>query len=189
MLNPRKITTFCCLAGLLAASGFMFGLEAQQPSAGAPAPSAAHLDVINRYCVSCHNDRLKRGGLALDTVAAPDVGQNPEVWEKVLRKVRARQMPPVGLPRPDEATYQATISSLEQSLDRAAAAHPNPGRTDTLRRLNRTEYQNAIRDLLALDVDVASLLPADESSYGFDNVTVADLSPTSLDRYISAAET
>jgi hypothetical protein len=97
-------------------------------------------------------------------------------------------MPPVGLPRPDEATYQATISSLEQSLDRAAAAQPNPGRTETLRRLTRTEYRNAIRDLLALDVDVASLLPADESSYGFDNVTVGDLSPTSLDRYISAAE-
>jgi hypothetical protein len=188
MLNPRRVTLLCCLAGLLAASGFMFALEAQQQSVGAPVPPAAHREVINRYCVSCHNDRLKRGGLALDTVAAHDVGQNPEVWEKVLRKVRARQMPPVGLPRPDEATYQATISSLEQSLDRAAAAQPNPGRTDTLRRLNRTEYQNAIRDLLALDVDVASLLPADESSYGFDNVTVADLSPTSLDRYISAAE-
>ena len=166
----------------------MFALEAQQPSAGAPLPSVAHRDVITRYCVSCHNDRLKRGGLALDTVAAQDVGQNPEVWEKVLRKVRARQMPPVGLSRPDEATYQATISSLERSLDRAAAARPNPGRTETLRRLNRTEYRNAIRDLLALEVDVASLLPADDSSYGFDNVTVGDLSPTLLDRYISAAE-
>src|SRR6478609_7267067 len=173
MLNLRRVTMLCCLAGLLAASGFRFALDAQQPSAGAPVPPAAHRDVVNRYCVSCHNDRMKRGGLALDTVA-DDVGQNPEVWEKVLRKVRARQMPPVGLPRPDEATYQATISSLEQSLDRAAAAHPNPGRTDTLRRLNRTEYRNAIRDLLSLDVDVASLLPADESSYGFDNVTVAD---------------
>ena len=85
-------------------------------------------------------------------------------------------------------TYQAAISSLETSLDRAAAAKPNPGRTDTFRRLNRTEYQNAIRDLLALDVDVASLLPADESSHGFDNVTVGDLSPTLLDRYVSAAE-
>ena len=97
-------------------------------------------------------------------------------------------MPPVGKGRPDEATYEAVIASLETSLDRAAAAKPNPGRTATLRRLTRTEYQNAIRDLLALDVDVASLLPADESSYGFDNVTVGDLSPTLLDRYISAAE-
>jgi hypothetical protein len=163
-------------------------LQAQQPSGSAPSPSVAHRDVISRYCVSCHNDRLKRGGLALDTVASDDVGRNPQVWEKVLRKVRARQMPPVGLPRPDESTYQATILSLEQALDAAAAAQPNPGRTDTLRRLNRTEYRNAVRDLLALDVDVAPLLPADESSYGFDNVTVGDLSPTLLDRYVSAAE-
>jgi hypothetical protein len=131
---------------------------------------------------------VKRGGLSLDAAAVQDVAQNPEIWEKVVRKVRARQMPPVGLPRPDEATYRATIASLEQSLDRAAAAHPNPGRTETLRRLTRTEYRNAVRDLLALDVDVAALLPADESSYGFDNVTVGDLSPTSLDRYVSAAE-
>src|SRR4029077_8642700 len=110
------------------------------------------------------------------------------VWEKVLRKIRARQMPPIGMPRPDEPTYDAAIASLETSLDGAGAANPDPGRTETLRRLNRTEYQNAIRDLLALDVDVASLLPADDSSYGFDNVTVGDLSPTLLDRYVSAAE-
>jgi hypothetical protein len=188
MCNPRSGSIFCCLVGLLAAGGFMFALDAQQPSAGAPSPSAAHRDVINRYCVSCHNGRLKTGGLALDTVAAYEVGQHPEVWEKVLRKVRARQMPPVGLPRPDDATYEAAIASLEKSLDRAAAVQPNPGRTDSLRRLNRTEYQNAVRDLLSVDVDVAALLPADESSYGFDNVTVGDLSPTLLDRYISAAE-
>src|SRR6185295_12327928 len=86
------------------------------------------------------------------------------------------------------ATYDRVISFLEASLDRVAAASPNPGRTATLRRLTRTEYQNAVRDLLALDVDVASLLPPDESSYGFDNVTVGDLSPTLLDRYVSAAE-
>ncbi len=188
MSNPLRSSIFCCLGGLLAAGGFMFASEAQQPSDGAPLPSAPHRDVINRYCVSCHNDRLKTGGLALDTVAAHQVGQDPEVWEKVLRKVRARQMPPVGMPRPDEAAYEAAILSLETSLDRAAAVNPNPGRTETLRRLNRTEYQNAIRDLLAVEVDVASLLPADDSSYGFDNVTVGDLSPTLLDRYISAAE-
>jgi hypothetical protein len=172
----------------LAAGSFLFGVEAQQPSAGAPVPSAAHRDVINRYCVSCHNGRLKTGGLALDTVVAADVAQNQEAWEKAIRKMRARQMPPVGLPRPDDATYQATIASLERSLDRAAVAHPNPGRTDTLRRLNRTEYRNAIRDLLALDVDVASLLPADESSYGFDNVTVADLADLAGSLYFSGGE-
>ena len=188
MSNPRKGAVFSCLAGVLAAGGVLLALEAGQPAAGAPSPSAPHLAVINRYCVSCHNDRVKRGGLALDTIAAHEVGQHPEVWEKVLRRVRARQMPPVGMPRPDDATYETTIASLGKALDRAAAAHPNPGRTATLRRLTRTEYQNAVRDLLALEIDVASLLPADESSYGFDNVTVGDLSPTLLDRYVSTAE-
>jgi hypothetical protein len=187
MFNRHGALVFC-LTGVVAGGASMFASQAQQPAAGAPAPPAAHRDVIGRYCMSCHNDRLKTGGLSLDTAASSEVAQNPEVWEKVLRKVRARQMPPVGLPRPDDATYQATILSLEQSLDRAAAAHPNPGRTDTLRRLNRTEYRNAVRDLLALDVDVTPLLPADEASYGFDNVTVGDLSPTLLDRYVSAAE-
>jgi hypothetical protein len=97
-------------------------------------------------------------------------------------------MPPVGEERPDEATYTEVVTYLETSLDRAAEAKPNPGRTATIRRLTRTEYQNAIRDLLGLAIDVSSLLPADESSYGFDNVTVGDLSPTLLDRYVSAAE-
>src|SRR5215212_8089625 len=160
MYNSRSGLVAVCLVAVLAAGGVMFGSEAQQPAAVAPAPSSAHRDVINRYCLSCHNGRLKTGGLALDTVVAADVSENPEAWEKVIRKMRARQMPPVGLPRPDESTYQSSIGSIEQSLDRAAAAHPNPGRTDTLRRLNRTEYRNAIRDLLAIDVDVASLLPA-----------------------------
>jgi len=189
MFNAPSVSISGCVATLMAAGGFMLTLEAQQPPArGASAPFAPHRAVINKYCVSCHNDRLKRGGLALDTAVAQDVDDNPDLWEKVLRKVRARQMPPVGLPRPDEATYEATIASLETSLDRAALAAPNPGRPATLRRLTRTEYQNAVRDLLALQVDVSSLLPADESSYGFDNVTVGDLSPTLLDRYISAAE-
>ena len=154
------------LAGVLAAGGFMLTLEAQQPLARPSLPAAAHRALVNRYCVSCHSDRLKAGGLALDTAGVQEVGQNPKVWENVLRKVRARQMPPMGMPRPDEATYEAAIASLETSLDAAAAAAPNPGRTATLRRLTRTEYQNAIRDLLALEIDVASLLPADDSSYG-----------------------
>jgi hypothetical protein len=104
-----------------------------------------------------------------------------------VRRLRVRSMPPAGLPRPDERAYVQTIASLEATLDRAAAAHPNPGRTETFRRLNRTEYHNAIRDLLALDVDVAPLLPADDASYGFDNVTVGNLSPTLLERYVGAA--
>jgi Protein of unknown function (DUF1592)/Protein of unknown function (DUF1588)/Protein of unknown function (DUF1585)/Protein of unknown function (DUF1595)/Protein of unknown function (DUF1587) len=171
---------------LLLAGGFLGAVCLQPQSRDASlSPERA---VVNRYCVNCHNSALKAGELALDEISAQDVSRHPEIWEKVVRKLRARHMPPAGMPRPDERTYNAAVSSLESLLDAAAAAKPNPGRTDTFRRLNRTEYQNAIRDLLALDVDVASLLPMDESSYGFDNVTVGDLSPTLLDRYISAAE-
>jgi mono/diheme cytochrome c family protein len=192
MSNASRVWFSGAAATFLVVNGFLLSLEArhQSPSASAasPAPGASHQTFVTRYCVSCHNDRTKRGGLTLEPVLAPEVGEHPEVWEKVVRKVRARQMPPVGLTRPDEATYNAEVALLETSLDRAAAAAPNPGRTATLRRLTRTEYRNAVRDLLALDVDVSSLLPPDESSYGFDNVTVGDLSPTLLDRYISAAE-
>ncbi|HMC65182.1 MAG TPA: DUF1592 domain-containing protein [Gemmataceae bacterium] len=158
-------------------------------SKGVPPPSVSpERAFVNRYCAGCHSSPVKAAGLELDMISAQDVSRHPEVWEKVVRKLRVRYMPPAGMPRPDERTYDDVVSSLETSLDRAAAAKPNPGRTDTFRRLNRTEYQNAIRDLLAINLDVASLLPGDESSYGFDNVTVGDLSPTLLDRYISAAE-
>jgi hypothetical protein len=142
---------------------------------------------LKRYCAGCHNSKVKTAGLALDSLDVHNVAPESEAWEKVVRKLRTRSMPPAGLPRPDEQTYQATLSSLESSLDAASAAKPNPGRTDTFRRLNRTEYHNAIRDLLAIDVDVNSMLPSDDSSHGFDNVTVGDLSPTLLERYLSAA--
>src|SRR5262249_47073474 len=143
---------------------------------------------IDRYCVGCHNDRTKTAGLSLDTLDVARAGEHAQVWEKVVRKLRGRMMPPPGRPRPDENTYDAVVSDLETLLDRAAAANPNPGRTETFRRLNRTEYQNAIRDLLALDVDVASLLPKDDASFGFDNVSVGGLSPTLLERYLAAAQ-
>jgi mono/diheme cytochrome c family protein len=191
--SARRVSVSVGLAGLLAAGGVILTVQAQQSPAPArasiTAPNGApHLSLVEDYCVTCHDDEEKKGGLSLERASA-DVSQQQEVWEKVVRKLRARQMPPVGRKeRPDEATYDSTVRYLETSLDRAAAAHPNPGRTATIRRLTRSEYQNAIRDLLALDVDVASLLPADESSYGFDNVTVGDLSPTLLDRYVSAAE-
>jgi len=133
---------------------------------------------------------VKSGGLALDTVDVDHVDQNAVVWEKVVRKIRARAMPPPGpgRPRPDDASYDAFLSYLETSLDRAAALSPNPGRTDTFHRLNRNEYQNAIRDLLAVDIDAAALVPADDASHGFDNVNVRGLSPTSFERYVSAAQ-
>jgi hypothetical protein len=135
---------------------------------------------LDKYCVGCHNTRNKSGSLALDAVPA----DSAMTWERVVRRLRARSMPPAGMPRPTSATYEAVIASLENTLD---GGKLNPGRTDTFRRLNRTEYRNAVRDLLALDVDVSALLPPDDSSHGFDNVTVGDLSPTLLERYLSAA--
>jgi hypothetical protein len=137
---------------------------------------------LNRYCAGCHNPKTKAGGFAFDATAAP--ARNTEAWEKIVRKLRARSMPPAGLPHPEETAYASAQAAIEKDLD---AVTPWPGRTDTFRRLNRTEYQNAVRDLFQLDVDVASLLPADESSRGFDNITVGDLSPTLLDRYLTAA--
>src|SRR5213593_3656014 len=160
-----------------------------QQSTGAPAAAVStHRAMLNQYCFGCHNEQMKTAGLALSGMDLEDVGKNMEVWEKVVRKLRARAMPPNGRPRPDEATYNGFVSYLETSLDREMAARPNPGRVDTARRLNRIEYQNAIRDLLAVDVDVASLLPSDDSSHGFDNITVGELSPTLMERYLSAAQ-
>lgn len=143
---------------------------------------------VGRYCADCHDRDTKKRDLDLDSISAEDVTRHSEIWEKVVRKLRARQMPPAEKKRPDENTYKAILSQLETALDTAALRHPNPGRTETLRRLNRTEYQNAIRDLLALEVDAAALLPKEEAGYGFDNVAVANLSPTLLDRYIAAAQ-
>jgi mono/diheme cytochrome c family protein len=171
--------------GLLAATTGVF--TSSRPPRSTPA-SAPHVSLVNEYCLSCHDDDRKKGELSLQAIAGDDVARHADVWEKVVRKLRARQMPPVGRSRPDDATYEAAIAYVVNALDRAAEADPNPGRTATIRRLTRTEYHNAVRDLLALDVDVTTMLPGDESSYGFDNVTVGDLSPTLLDRYISAAE-
>lgn len=147
----------------------------------APAPPAA---TLNKYCVACHSPRSKAANVVVNPAELDSAALSPDVWEKVVRKLRARYMPPAGVPRPDEAAYEALIAALESKLD---SAPPNPGRTDTFRRLNRSEYRNAVRDLLDLDIDVSSLLPNDESSHGFDNITVGTLSPTLLERYLSAA--
>ena len=143
---------------------------------------------LDRYCATCHNQRLKTGGLSLAQLDPAKPSGEPEVWEKVVRKLRTRVMPPPAAAQPPEADRLAILTSLETALDAEYANKPSPGRTDSLRRLNRTEYQNAIRDLLALDIDAASLLPADESGHGFDNVTVGDLPATLLNRYIAAAQ-
>ena len=160
------------------------------PAAGQPAAEAgteAHQTLLKRYCVGCHNERLLTGGLALDTVDVGNVGGSPDVWEKVAQKLRTRTMPPAGRPRPDAATYDALANHLESALDDAWNARPNPGRP-AVQRLNRSEYANAVRDLLALEVDGRALLPADESGYGFDNIgDVLSVSPVLLERYILAA--
>ena len=181
------------MAGLVALSlsaAHLGAAEPQQPPTVATAQSVSGdpAGIIDQYCVRCHNERRNTGGLALDVIDVGNVGENIEVWEKAVRKLRARAMPPADGPRPDERGYEAMLSYLETALDRVAAASPDPGRTDTFRRLNRTEYQNAIRDLLALDVDVTAFLPRDDASYGFDNVSLAGLSPTLMERYLTAAQ-
>ncbi len=142
---------------------------------------------IDRYCVGCHSEKSKSGNLVLTAIPAGTPATHPDEWERVVRRLRTRSMPPVGVPRPAEAEYLSALSYFETALDRAATGKPNPGRTDTFRRLNRTEYHNAIRDLLAVDIDTSTLLPADDASHGFDNVTVGELSPLLLERYLNAA--
>ncbi len=150
--------------------------------------------VIGKYCATCHNAQLHTAGLVLDPAALNNVPAGAERWEKVIRKLRASTMPPPGLPRPDPATYDALAGFLETELDRAAAAKPNPGKLPLLHRLSRTEYQNAVRDLLAVEalpkeMDYSLLLPPDNSNSGFDNL--ADLlfvSPTAMESYLGAAE-
>src|SRR5579871_1090310 len=144
-------------------------------------------EVLNTYCVTCHNTRLKTAGLTLDTLDPTHVATNPAEWEKVVVRLRAQSMPPPGVRRPDKATYVALASALEGKLDRAALERPNPGRP-AVHRLNRAEYANAIRDLLGVVVDAREMLPADDSGYGFDNIAdVLSVSPGLLERYLLAA--
>lgn len=142
---------------------------------------------LGHYCVECHNRDDKTAGPALDAVDPQNIGRDRGIWEKVVRKLAARRMPPLESDRPSERTYESAVATLANLLDRAAALDPEPGRVETFRRLTRAEYQNAVRDLLALQIDATALLPADESSRGFDNLTVSDLSPTLLERYVAAA--
>ena len=150
--------------------------------------SPVSLKTISKYCLDCHDSDLAKGDLNLEPLLKEGMGKHSEIWEKVVRQVDARQMPPIGKKRPDEATYNQLLGALVTKLDQHAEAHPNPGRTSTLRRLTRIEYQNAIRDILGLEINAADYLPVDSSSHGFDNITVSDLSPALLERYISASQ-
>ena len=181
------------------ASGLPTGAAAAQEPAGpaaasatgsapaAPAEAAEYGALLQRYCVTCHNGRLLTAGLSLDVgVSESHVAADAELWEKVVQKLRSRTMPPPRRPRPDDDSYRAFASWLETSLDRAADAAPNPGRPQ-LHRMNRAEYRNAVRDLLALDADV-SALPADDSTFGFDNIADAlGVSPLLLESYVTTA--
>jgi len=167
---------------------------AQSPAAlPQPAPAAASATLLKQYCVTCHNERLKTGGFVIDPADVANVGSGADRWEKVVRKLRTQSMPPPGAPRPDAASYDRVATFLETELDRTEAARPHLGKLPLTHRLSRTEYRNAVRDLLALEslpreVSIDYLLPPDNISSGFDNI--ADLlfiSPSNMERYLDAA--
>ena len=159
---------------------------------GAQAPQSANpaRQLVSKYCLGCHNQRLKTAGLALDTLDSDHPARAAESWEKVIVKLRSRAMPPANSSRPDNATYDAVAGWLESEIDRDAAAHINPGRSAPLHRLNRAEYANAVRDLIGVEVDGQSMLPPDEQAFGFENNAEAlSMQPALLDRYVNAATT
>jgi hypothetical protein len=183
MGSKRRLLGSCALVWLAASAVPFGGGAAQAPVSSASSP---HATTVRRYCISCHNERLRTAGFSLESLDVANPAASPEAWEKVVQKLRSRTMPPAQSPRPDEATYDSLATWLEGALDRAAAARPNPARP-LLHRMNRAEYRNAIRDLLGLDLDV-SALPADDATYGFDNIADAlGTSPLLLESYVTMA--
>jgi len=176
-----------CAAVFVVTLGVIAASAQSSPSALQSSHSASGFlpsAVVNQYCVFCHSKELKTAGVVLESMDFSQIGPNAPLLERVLRKVRTGEMPPAGMPRPDAELAGRFTNWLVDTLDRDAAAHPNPGRT-TIRRLNRAEYSNAVRDLLALDIHAGDLLPVDDSGYGFDNVgAVLSVSPTLLERYL-----
>jgi len=191
--RPNPMGQSCIHAGTTSIGSLFFaillltnlGVEAVAAELVLPRPVKG---VLEQYCLSCHDEQTRRGKLDIETIINQSIESRSEDWEHVIRKLRTRQMPPVGKERPSEKIYDEVVAKLASALDGHIEKHPNPGRTETFRRLNRSEYQNVIRDLLALDIDATALLPKDDVSQGFDNVGVANLSPTLLNRYIAAAE-
>ena len=173
-------------------------LAQPQTSTGRPAvryvAANAVAEALDNYCTTCHNSKAKTGGVVIDTKSLSTVSSNAETWEKVIRQLRAESMPPPGMPRPDKATYQKLAAHLEGELNRSAALKPNPGQQPNLHRLTRSEYKNAIRDVLALqdlpkEMDFTLLLPADNASSGFDNISdLLYISPATMERYLDAAQ-
>ena len=191
MSTSGRVVVIAAALWMCAVSGMPEAAVRQQVTpAAAPAP-ANLAQTVKQYCASCHNAKANTSatatGVILDTADLAQVPAHAEMWEKVVRRLRTGSMPPPGMPRPDATAYRALTEYLEGTLDRLAAARPNPGR-HALHRLNRSEYANAIRDLLGLDVDTATLLPPDDSADGFDNnASLLGVSPALLERYLSAA--
>ena len=188
-MGCRRFLVCAAVAFLTAASWQLAGeaISGQQTSLPATPAVSANRAVLNKYCVTCHNARLKTADLLLDEADVDQPALQTEIWEEVVRKLRGRAMPPGGAPRPDEATYESLASDLESELDRAAAADPDPGRPTAAHRLNRAEYTNAVRDLLGLEINGAALLPADDSG-GFDNLgALLSVSPGLMEKYVFAA--
>jgi hypothetical protein len=159
--------------------------QVAQPTSG-PVPSADQA-LVQKYCITCHNGRAKTGGLSLEGANPADAATHAELWEKVAMKLRGGMMPPQGMPRPDAATLDTFATTIEKAIDERALRSPDPGHKP-VHRLNRTEYGNAVRDLLDLDIDTTSLLPADDESHGFDNIAgVLRISPSLLEQYLAAA--
>src|SRR5262245_32485099 len=180
-------------ARALASVGMVLGIAALVPAAtiqaqnSAPTTAADHKAVVQQYCVACHSGPTPFARLDLEKFDFDHFDKGGVIWEKLIRKVRMRAMPPAGMPRPPDAAYEAMVKFMENGRDNHAETTPNPGRP-TLHRLNRTEYRNAVRDLLALDVDVSELLPADDIGYGFDNIgDVLQVSPFLMERYLGAS--
>ncbi|MEE2635617.1 MAG: DUF1592 domain-containing protein [Acidobacteriota bacterium] len=172
----------------LAVVGTMLQVEVLAAQTGSTPRAADHEGLLRQYCVGCHNDRTLAGSLSLQERDLVNLSADAEIWEKVVRKLDGGFMPPPGRPRPDRFIRDAFVTALETELDAAAATNPNPGRSAVLHRLNRTEYQNAIRDLLAVDMDIVNLLPPDGQNFGFDNNGDAlGFSPLLLDRYLSVS--
>jgi len=185
-LPLSRITWFACVAvGLYLAPAAVRAQPIQVPASALDGESVN--DAITSYCVTCHNDHMRTAGLTLSGVQAGHLRARVPLFEKVLHKLRAGEMPPVGRPRPDEGTMTGLVRWLELELDRAATERPDPG-APAIHRLNKAEYRNAVRDLLGLDLDHAEDLPTDDSGYGFDNISdVLTVSPLHIEKYLSTA--
>ncbi len=195
-IRQKQVTLMMACGSIALIATISATLSAKQGATPASTPPAATSatattparELVGTYCVTCHNQRVKTANLALDNVDTEHVFNSADTWEKVVVKLRSRAMPPPGVRRPDNATYDRVATWLENELDRAAEVQVNPGRTADLHRLNRTEYANAVRDLLGVEIDPKAMLPPDEQAYGFDtNADVLSMQPALLDRYLAAA--